>query len=138
MAQCISTDTLIPTNFEPKRVFRWIMEIDGIDSFLLKSAMRPTITVRRWPRKNKVDDIRVVIYDPVSPSGAGRVMEWLGDPSPRTAEIKLLDPAGVVVEHWHLEGVKPLRADFGALDYAALDACTITMDMRCSIFELKA
>ncbi len=43
MADVLSFDKIFYTNFEPKLQNRFIMEIDGIPSFMVKSANRPKI-----------------------------------------------------------------------------------------------
>lgn len=114
------------------------MNIDGVDAFLLKCAQRPTITPRLWPLKPKMSDLSVELYDPIAPSGAQQVMEWISAGGKRQIELKLLDPIGTVVEHWKFTRVRLKKADFGKLDYSNDGACTITLDMRCSTFEFKS
>ena len=43
MADVLSFDKIFYTNFEPKLANRFIMEIDGIPSFMVKTANRPKI-----------------------------------------------------------------------------------------------
>ena len=38
MAETLSVTDMLPNKFEPKRNFRWVFAIEGIDSFLMKSA----------------------------------------------------------------------------------------------------
>ena len=44
MAEVLEFDKMFYTNFEPKLGNRFIMEIDGIESYLVKTANRPTFT----------------------------------------------------------------------------------------------
>ena len=43
MAETLSVTDMLPNKFEPKRKFRWVFAIEGIDAFLMKTAARPTI-----------------------------------------------------------------------------------------------
>ena len=43
MAETLSVAEMLPNKFEPKRKFRWVFAIEGIDAFLMKSAARPQI-----------------------------------------------------------------------------------------------
>ena len=43
MAEVLEFNEMFYTNFEPKMKNRFIMNIDGIDSYLIKTANRPTI-----------------------------------------------------------------------------------------------
>jgi len=43
MPEVLEFDKMFYTNFEPKLANRFIMEIDGIPSFMIKTANRPKI-----------------------------------------------------------------------------------------------
>ena len=43
MAETLSVSDMLPNKFEPKRKFRWVFAVEGIDAFLMKTAARPTI-----------------------------------------------------------------------------------------------
>ena len=45
MAETLSVSDMLPNKFEPKRKFRWVFSIEGIDAFLIKTASRPNITI---------------------------------------------------------------------------------------------
>ena len=36
MADTLSVTDMLPNKFEPKRKFRWVFAIEGIDAFLMK------------------------------------------------------------------------------------------------------
>lgn len=88
MAETLSVTDMLPNKFEPKRKFRWVFAIEGIDSFLMKTAARPSMSlenieipyinsVRYVSGKGKWDEMTVTLYDPIAPSGAQQVMEWV-------------------------------------------------------------
>ena len=87
MADTLNVTDMLPNKFEPKRKFRWVFAIEGIDSFLMKTANRPTIntseqtlnfinSTRYIAGKTTFDTLSVTLYDPIAPSGAQQVMEW--------------------------------------------------------------
>ena len=45
MAESLSVQDMLPNKFEPKRKFRWVFAIEGIDAFLMKGAARPQVTI---------------------------------------------------------------------------------------------
>ena len=88
MADLLQSNEIFFTAFEPKVQNRFIMYLDGIPSFLIKKTDRPKITAaakeldhiniqRKYRGKSKWDDIAITLYDPIVPSGAQAVMEWI-------------------------------------------------------------
>ena len=45
MAQVISTEEMFFTAFEPKTANRFIMYMDGVPAYLIKSVTRPNLTI---------------------------------------------------------------------------------------------
>ena len=45
MAETLSVTDMLPNKFEPKRNYRWVLAIEGLDSFLIAKANRPSITM---------------------------------------------------------------------------------------------
>jgi len=145
---------MLPNKFEPKRKFRWVFAIEGIDSFLMKTAARPSFTTgeielsyinstRFVAGKTKFDTLSVTLHDPIAPSGAQQVMEWVrthfesvsgragyADFYKRDCQLKLLDPVGTVVELWDIKGCFLTNAAFGDLDYGAEDPTDISLTIR--------
>ena len=154
MAETLSVAEMLPNRYEPKRKFRWVFAIEGIDSFLMKTAARPSITTeeteipfmnstRYVAGKTKFEQISVVLNDAIAPSGAQMVMEWIrthfesvsgragyADFYKRDIEIKLLDPVGTVVELWQGKGCWIVSANFGDLDYGSQDPTDISLSIR--------
>ena len=154
MAETLSVTEMIPNKFEPKRKNRWVFAIEGIDAFLMKSASRPSYTIgeqevnwinskRYLAGKATFDQLSVTLHDPIAPSGAQQVMEWIrthhetvsgragyADFYKRDIQLKLLDPVGTVVEFWDIKGAFLTSADFGGLDYGTDDPTEISLSMR--------
>lgn len=130
------------TRFEPKVKFRFILYIAGIASYLIHSTSRPspsaeTITIEHINTKFKLNGkwdwntLNITMYDPVSPSGAQQVMEWVRqahesvtgrdgyqDQYKKDIELKMLGPAGDIVESWTIKGAFLSEVGFGDLAWA--------------------
>ena len=117
MPQTIPVDQMLPTRFEPKRRFRWILSVEGLDNFLLKRCERPLLE-RTWYGKWKPGPMSIVMHDPIAPSGSQQVMEWVMANDRRNACLILLDPIGTAIEKWQLLDIKLMAVDFGTLDYS--------------------
>ncbi len=154
MAETLAVTDMLPNKFEPKRQFRWVLAIEGIDAFIVKTAARPNISIeeveipfinhRRYiAGKASFETMSVTLHDPIAPSGAQQVMEWVrthfesvsgragyADFYKRDVQLKMLDPIGTVVELWDIKGAFLTAADFGSLDYGASDPSEISLTMR--------
>jgi hypothetical protein len=141
------------TNFEPKLANRFIMEINGIQSYMIKTASRPTFTSevveldhinvkRKIKGKSTWDDISITLYDPIVPSGAQQVMEWIRSSHEsltgrdgyaafykKDITFYLLGPVGDKIEQWTLKGAFINSANFGELDWASNDPLSIELGL---------
>ncbi len=88
MAETLAVTDMLPNKFEPKRQFRWVLAIEGIDAFIIKTASRPNISIeeveipyinhkRFIAGKASFETLSVTLHDPIAPSGAQQVMEWV-------------------------------------------------------------
>ena len=88
MAELLEANKIFYTPYEPKLKNRFIMQIDGIPAFMIKTANRPQITfdevtlehmnVTRYVKgKGKWQALQVTMYDPIVPSAAQAAMEWV-------------------------------------------------------------
>ena len=154
MAEVLEFNEMFYTNFEPKMKNRFIMNIDGIDSYLIKTANRPTIQFepvtldhinvkRKLKGKGEWQDVEITLYDPVVPSAAQGVMEWIrehhesvtgrqgySDFYKRDITFNLLGPVGDIVEEWTLKGAYIEAANFGTMDYATSDPVEIALTLK--------
>ena len=48
-AETLDVSSMIPNKFEPKRKNRWVLMIEGIDAYIIKTAARPTISTEEVP-----------------------------------------------------------------------------------------
>jgi hypothetical protein len=154
MAEMLEPQDIMFTPFEPKLKNRFIMNIDGIPAYLIKTANRPTLesdevvlehmNVTRYVKgKSRWQPIDVTLYDPVVPSAAQAVMEWVrlshesvtgrdgySDFYKKDVTFNLLGPVGDVVEEWKLKGCYIQTAAFGDLDFATSDPAEITLTLK--------
>ena len=85
----------------------------------------------------------VTLHDPIAPSGAQQVMEWVrthfesvsgragyADFYKRDCQLKLLDPVGTVVELWDIKGAFLTQAGFGDLSYDGDEPQEISLTLR--------
>lgn len=154
MAEVLDIQHLLGQAYEPKRKFRFIVSINGIDAFTCKTASRPQLThgetvidfinqKRYLSGKGTWAPITVTFYDPIVPSASQKVMEWMrlnwenttgrmgyAEMYKKDIAIKALDPVGQVVEQWTFQGAWIQDSNFGDLDYASDDNVDITCIIR--------
>jgi len=154
MAELLEPQDIMFTPFEPKLKNRFIMQIDGINAYLIKTANRPQVTfdevelnhmnVKRYVKgKAAWQTLQVTLYDPIVPSAAQQVMEWvrLGHESvtgrdgysdfyKKDITFNVLGPVGDVVEEWVLKGCWIQDVTFGDFDFATSDPAEITLTLR--------
>ena len=128
------------TPFEPKQKNRFLMLIDGFPSFMVKGVGAVTLTqgsvplnhinVQRFVKgKSTWGQIQFTLFDPVTPSGAQAVMEWVrlhhesvtgrdgySDFYKKDLTMNVLGPVGDIVSEWIIKGALITEATFG--DYS--------------------
>ena len=153
MAEVLEFNDMFYTNFEPKMKNRFIMAIDGIQSYLIKAANRPSIQFekvtldhinvkRQLKGKGEWQDIEITLFDPIVPSGAQQVMEWVrtshesitgrdgyADFYKKDLDIYMLGPVGDKIENWKIKGAFISNAVFNDLDWASNDPSEITLTL---------
>lgn len=154
MPDILDTNEIFFTPFEPKLRNRYVFYIEGIPSYLVKAANRPQIqfeeiildhiNVKRYIKgKAQWQPIDITLYDPVVPSGAQAVIEWIrlshesvtgrdgySDFYKKDITFNLLGPVGDIVEEWKLVGSYIQSANFGDMDYATSEPAEITLTLQ--------
>ena len=147
----------MPVPFEPKRQNRFILRFPsslGINEWYVSSTKRPSvkITPTEIPFLNTStfvagrfnwEQMSVTFRDPIGPSASQALMEWfrlhaesatgrMGYAAgyKKDIELEMLDPTGVVVEKWIIQGAFLTSLNFGDLDYNRDEIATITCDLR--------
>lgn len=154
MAETLNVTDMLPSKFEPLAKRRFLFAIEGIDSFIVKTAARPTYTTeevtipwinstRYLAGKTTFGTLAVTLHDPIAPAGSQQVMEWIrltfesvsgrsgyADFYKRDVQIKMLDPVGTVVQLWDLKGAWLTEANFNDLSYDGSDTTEIALTLR--------
>jgi len=128
------------TAFEPKQANRFILYLDGIPSYLIKGVNAVTVSqgevilnhinvYRKVKGKTTWGDIQMTLFDPITPSGAQSVMEWVrlhhesvtgrdgySDFYKKDLVIDVLGPVGDIVGEWIIKGAFIKEVNFG--DYS--------------------
>ena len=152
---------LMFTPFEPKLSQRFVLEVDGIPAYMIKVANRPTYTAeiveidyinvkRKTKGKSNWDDVEMTLYDPIAPSGAQAVNEWIlqshesetgkdnyGPVYKKDINFFALGPEGDKIEQWTLKGAFITNATFGEFDWSnTTDPANITVTMAYDYAQL--
>tara|TARA_R110000772_G_scaffold55213_1_gene125948 strand:- start:416 stop:904 length:489 start_codon:yes stop_codon:yes gene_type:complete len=144
------------TAFEPKQANRFVLYVDGIPSFMIKSVSDIKITQnavtlnhinveRKVKGKSKWENVNLTLFDPITPSGAQAVMEWVrlhhesvtgrdgySDFYKKDLTINVLGPVGDIVSEWVLKGAFILDSTFKGFDWDTADQAQ-TIDLSLSI-----
>lgn len=142
--------------FEPKVKNRFIMYMDNIPSFMVKTVSAPSFedgevkldhinSYRKIRGKREWNDMDMTLYDPITPSGAQAVMEWArlsyesvtgragySDFYKKDLTLNVLGPVGDVVSEWIIKGafIKTMsQGDFDWSDPETVElSITVAMD----------
>ena len=150
----LDTNEIFFTAFEPKQQNRFLMSVDGIESFIIKGVGAITLTqgevtlnhinvYRKVKGKTTWGNVQLTLHDPISPSGAQQVMEWVrlhhesvtgrdgySDFYKKDVTLNILGPVGDIVSEWVLKGCFIVDANFGEYSWDTPDtAQSITMTL---------
>jgi len=147
----------MPIPYEPKRQNRFILRFPstlGINEWFVESASRPKIDITSTAIKFlntetyvsgqfKWNPITVKFRDPIGPSAAQALMEWVrlhaesvtgrmgyAAGYKKNVDLEMLDPTGVVIEKWILVDCLLTGVDFGPLGYAGDALAEITATLQ--------
>jgi hypothetical protein len=153
MAEILEFNKMFYTNFEPKMKNRYILEWDGVPGYMVKAASRPsiqfeTITLdhinikRKLQGKGEWQDITITLYDPIVPSAAQSVMEWIrlghesitgrrgyADFYKKDLDFYMLGPVGDKIEQWKIKGAFIQQANFGDVSFDSNEPATIELTL---------
>ena len=152
----LSPNEIFFTAFEPKVANRFIMYVDGIPSYTIKQIAAVSVDMgeivlnhinvyRKIKGKAKWGDMQMTLFDPITPSGAQAVMEWVrlhhesvtgrdgySDFYKKDITINVLGPVGDIVSEWVIKGAFIKTATFGDYsweDDAAAQELTVSLGM---------
>ena len=141
-------------DWEPKYTNRFIMYIGDIPTYIIKAAARPSLTngeivldhinvERKLKGKTRWQDVSITLYDPIVPSGAQAVMEWVrlhhesltgrdGYSTQYKKDIRFnsLSPTGEIIEEWLLKGAFIADSNFGTMDWTTEESVQIELTLK--------
>lgn len=147
----------MPVPYEPLRQNRFILRFPdelGIQEWWVSTTSRPKYTSSEVEipflntstfviGKFQWESISVTFRDPIGPSATQALMEWIRLHSEsvtgrqgyaagykKDVELEMLDPTGVVIEKWIMQGTMITSANFGDLDYSSSDIADISVTLR--------
>ena len=154
MANLVAEQEMFFNSFEPKMTNRFIMFMDGVPSFMVKGVARPNLTqdAKELPHINVVRYVKgrtvwgtmqFTLYDPIVPSGAQAVMEWVrlhhesvtgrdgyADFYKKDLILNMLGPVGDKVEEWVIKGAQITDATFNEVSWDTDDVVEITLTIQ--------
>lgn len=153
MANLLDPNEIMFTNFEPKMSNRFIMYVEGVPAYLIKTAGRPEITnskvtidhinVKRYVKgRSEWSELSITLYDAIVPSAAQAAMEWVrlhhesvtgrdgySDFYKKDLTFNSLGPVGDKVEEWTLKGAFITSAKFSDMDYTGEEVSTVDLSL---------
>ena len=152
----LDSNEIFFTAFEPKVQNRFIMYVDGIPAYTIKGIssvgfsqneiVLNHINVYRKIKGRMVwNDLTMTLFDPITPSGAQAVMEWVrlhhesvtgrdgySDMYKKDVTINVLGPVGDIVSEWIVKGAFIKSGEFGEYNWdngEAAQNLTVTLGM---------
>jgi hypothetical protein len=137
----INANEIFYTAFEPKQQNRFILYVDGFPSYIIKAISGLGFTqdeivlnhmniLRKVKGKTKWNDVTLTLFDPITPSGAQAVMEWVrlhhesvtgrdgySDFYKKDITLNVLGPVGDIVSEWILKGAFIKSGEFGEYNW---------------------
>ena len=147
----------MPVPYEPKKKNRFILRFPsslGINEWYVSTTLRPSANIGsvEIPFLNTStyvagrfvwNTINVTFKDPIGPSAAQALMEWfrlhaesvtgrMGYAAgyKKDIELDMLDPTGVVVEKWIIQGTFITDLNFNDLSYSDEGLADISVTLR--------
>lgn len=158
----LTNDEIFFTSFEPKVQNRFIMYIDGIPSYIIKGlsglgfdqgeiVLNHINVYRKVKGKLRWNDVTMTLFDPITPSGAQAVMEWVrlhhesvtgrdgySDFYKKDIVLDLVGPVGDIISEWVFKGSFIKSAGFGDLEWdndAAAQTISLTLGMDYAVLN---
>lgn len=154
MPNLVTEQELFFTAFEPKMTNRFILYMDGIPSYVVKKVSRPSLTqeakaldhinLQRYVKGKSIwGKMSLTLYDPIVPSAAQAVMEWVRlhhesvtgrdgylEFYKKDLTLNILGPVGDKVEEWIIKGAQITQVTFGEMDWSTDNPVEFTMEIQ--------
>jgi hypothetical protein len=148
----LNYDEMFFEPFEPKQPHRFQVSLDNVPAYMIKGMSAVNLqqgevilnhinVQRKVKGKTTWGDVTMTLFDPITPSGAQTIMEWVrlshesvtgrdgySDFYKKRLELNVLGPVGDIVSQWVLVGAFIKDANFGDYSYDTENtAVNITM-----------
>jgi hypothetical protein len=154
MAETLPVGKMLPVKWEPVMKNRALIEIEGIDYFLVKSFSAPQVQVekvdihwinvqRKVAAKMTFQPMNVTLNQAIAPNATQQIQEWLrlsteyisgrsgySDFYKRDIVIKVLDPIGNVINRWEIRGAFLTDANFGEFSHESAEVQEIQLSIE--------
>lgn len=154
MANLVAENEMFFNQFQSQMKNRFVMYMDGVPSYICRKVSMPKLTQEakeiphinlvRWTKgRSKWGTVEISLYNPIAPSGAQAVMEWVrlhhesisgrdgyDDFYKKDIVINALGPVGDKVSEWILKGCMITEANFGEGDWSTDDLSEITITVQ--------
>ena len=152
----LDPNSIFYTAFEPKQANRFILYMDGMPSYLVKSVSAITLqqgvvtlnhinVERKVKGKSTWQNVTMTLFDPITPSGAQAAMEWIrlhhesvtgrdgySDFYKKDLTLNVLGPVGDIVSEWIIKGAMITNTNFGEYNWDTVDTA-INLSIEVSI-----
>lgn len=155
MTTTLDVTDMLPKKWEPIQKRRFLGQIEGIDSFFIKTVALPQIQTEEvainWMNvtryvagKTTFGTMAVTLHSGIAPSIAQQIMLWsrschdqisgrngFADFYKRDMRILITDPVGNVVQRWDFKGAFITEANFGDMSYESTnEVAEISLTIR--------
>jgi hypothetical protein len=133
----LKTEDLRPTLFQPKMARHFVLEVDGIDKYLIARVQRSCLTFEKTQSKT----LQIWIHDTISPSSMQQVRQLLIESNKSDSNVKVvlkeLDPVGIVISLTSWERCRATRIELPSNDYSRNDLqyIELTLALGSETFE---
>ncbi len=151
----IDTSNLISQAFQPKQKHRFLLSLDGIPSFLVRSIDKPKASnkeievpilnrVKYFKGRTTYSPVNIVVIDAIEPNMTNTLWEWqLRHSNPKLGVdgsksfyevgqigVTQIGPAGQIINKWVYHNCFLTEIDFGGNDASADQISQINFTIR--------
>ena len=122
------------TKCEPKKQHRFVLYIEDVPSWLIKSVDLPKQLKFKTGKLCSDEVHTMTLYDSVIPSGTKIVLNWLSGTSPKEFQVIGIGPMGDEIARWTCD-INIVSVDFDTLKWE--DDASTEIKVRFKFKEIK-
>lgn len=132
--QQVPVQQMLPNKFEPRQNWRFLVDFDGIDAFLVKKLDLPKMRMGGGVLTSGLP-AKLHLHCPANPATEEQVRDAMvkqGHNRLNDCILKFLDPVGTVVQTWTFLDTKIENVEFSPPDYNSneLMQCTVSFKFK--------